>query len=157
MARKISDVTIDQSNRYAVDKATFAEDLIQKAPPGSSIQSNDPNYRSEFDNLWSPRQVASWGHFTKYKESGNLFTSEGVIPSLGSEDLRDIKKEATISELGTLQGQRRALDPSNWQEKQKLDKSLYEAKSIIGVFDTLTPLDKDIAMCKSKQNTHHKG
>lgn len=157
MARKISDVTIDQSNRYALDKATFSADLIQKAPPGSSILSDNPNYWPEFDNLWSPRQTTVWGHFTKYKESGNLFTSEGVIPSLGSEDLRDIKKEATISELGQIQGQRRAIDPSNWQEKKRLDQSLYEAKAIVAVFDTLTPLDRDIALCKSKQNTHHKG
>lgn len=157
MARNISDVSIDQSNRYATDKATFDQDLIQKTPPGSSILSTDPNYRSQFDNMWSPKQVSSWGHFTKFKESGNLFTSEGVIPSLGSPDLREIKKEAIISELSNIQGKRRSIDPRNWQEKQSLDLGLHQARSVIDIFDTLTPLDKDIELCVAKQNTHHKG
>lgn len=157
MARNISDVTIDQSNRYATDKATFDQDLIQKTPPGSSILAMDPSYRSQFDNMWSPRQTSSWGHFTKYKESGNLFTSEGVIPSLGSQDLRDIKKEAIVTELSNIQGQRRSVSPEDWEQKQTLDLGMYQARAVIEIFDTLTPLDKDIELCVSKQNTHHKG
>ncbi|MBP9841726.1 MAG: DUF5399 family protein [Simkaniaceae bacterium] len=161
-SKKIYDYPIETSIKYAESKAYFDEKIITESSNvamQTSIEVTMPGYGTEFDHLFETRKSIQWADFNIPKEyntqaKSDLFTQALLMPSLGPAELRDVKREAIVSQMNTYQKTLSSTPAADFEKRLSLEADLECGEKLLALFATITPKDKDLADIAARKNQY---
>ena len=161
MARQIYDIGVDQATRYANDKRTLDESLLEElryVPKSSTIDVTTPFKSSELDTLWNAgiRNKPNCVYFPPVGYNArqkNLFSIQ-LAPSLGSEEMHQSHMQQ-IQEM--LETSEKKLDANVPEEGKELNEERGEHEKLMNMFTKLNFHDRILVEINSKRSQYHKG
>ncbi len=158
----IDRIGLEHSKRYAQDQATFEQKYVKDShyvSSQSSIAVSDAAYVPLLNSLMGTQSKASWALIEKPKVAGSLslFTST-CVPSLGTQDQRDIKIETIRGKLESLEesylGKESTLP---FTERKALTHTIHQSKALLKVFEQIGILDTIKETIFARINQYHRG
>ena len=169
--RTIDNLGVEVSTRYAEDQQWLDEKIIKVAraiPAQTAIDVSMPSFASEVDDLLHSETTQHvWANFfapNRYLEQkGRLFTFL-MIPSLGSEEKKEVQTQKILAKLKSLAEKRkeeREKGKGNkreaWIEDKEAEEEEKEKKALTSLFETVSLLDKFLIDINSRRSQYQKG
>ena len=161
-SKKIYDYPVETSIEYAKSQAYFDEKIISESSNvamHTSMEVTMPAYGTEFDHLFETRKSIQWADFNIPKEyntqsKSDLFTQALLMPSLGPIELKDVKREAIVSQMNTYQGLLAQTPVQEFDKRLSLEAQIEQGEKLLALFDTIAPKDKDLADIAARKNQY---
>lgn len=169
--RTIDNLGVEVSTRYAEDQLFLDEKIVKESrtiPSQTTIDVTIPSYSSEVDALvHSEATQHIWANFfapLKYQEQKGRLFSYQILPSLGSEEKKEVQMQKILAKLKSLADKR--IEEKEKQEQKKRESWLLEKeaeeeekekKALTSLFETISLLDKFLIDINSRRSQYQKG
>lgn len=167
--RTIDNLGVDVSTRYAEDQKKYDEKIIKEArgiPQQAEIDVTVPSFSSEVEILLGARERnVFWADFyapPKYHEQKKRLFLHQIIPSLGSEDKKEIQAQRIIDlverDKQKKEEERGKKKPQElWAAQKELESEEREKSILLSLLNRLSLLDKYLVDINSRRSQYQKG
>lgn len=161
--RTIDNLGIDTSTRYALDQQLKEEKLFQeigKISPQMEIDIALPSFASEVDILLrSGATHTIWAHFfppSRFAERRGRIFAYLLIPSLGSEEKKELQMQKILAELQHIQlPSHENAEP--WEQAVERAQEEKELHKLIALFKTLMLLNGFLVDINARRLQYQRG
>lgn len=157
--RTIDNLGIETSSRYARDQAQLDTKFIEESrfiPLKTEVSVLKPYLPTEFEEYLRAGTLTLWASFEAppeyYVSSKPLFSFQ-LIPSLGGYE----KQEADEDKIEALEDSLNKSFKEGKRDQQEQQEDEKERKTILGLLQTISKLDRTLGLINSRRNQYQRG